>query len=135
MAIVYGDLIYIPTHGSLAEWEETNPILLAGQEGIATDGDSVHYKKVGDGVTPWNDLPWKTGPKGEPETPAPEAYEFNKIVEACCDVQIVSQENYNLFKISEVAYQSKLSSTDSSVTSSNTANMVSGWIPVEYGKY
>lgn len=65
MAIVYGDLIYLPTHGSLAEWEEANPILLEGQEGIATDGDSVHYKKVGDGVSPWNDLPWKTGPKGE----------------------------------------------------------------------
>ena len=75
------------------------------------------------------------GPKGEPGTPAPEAYEFNKIVEACCDVKTVSQENYNLFKISEVTYQSRLQDDSPNIISSNANNIVTGWIPVEYGKY
>lgn len=66
MAKIYGDLVYIPMHGTLAEWEESNPVLLEGQEGIATDGGPIYYKKVGDGVTSWNDLGWKTGPQGLP---------------------------------------------------------------------
>lgn len=66
MAKVYGELVYVPMHGTLAEWQESNPILLEGQEGIATDGGPIYYKKVGDGVTHWNDLEWKTGPQGLP---------------------------------------------------------------------
>ncbi|MBQ4153859.1 MAG: collagen-like protein [Clostridia bacterium] len=109
MAIVYGDLIYLPTHGSLAEWEETNPILLAGQEGIATDGDSVHYKKVGDGVTPWNDLPWKTGPKGEPGEPGEQGPKGDKgdkgdayILTPADKTEIASLMLENFVNVSEV---------------------------------
>ena len=38
-----------------ANWQEKNPILLKGEQGIATDLNKV---KFGDGVTAWNDLPY-----------------------------------------------------------------------------
>lgn len=42
--------------------------------------------------------------------------------------------NYNLFKISEVSYQMRLQDDAEDMVSSNTSNLVTGWIPVEYGK-
>ena len=44
-------------------------------------------------------------------------------------------ENYNLFKMSEVSYSSRLQDDVSGIIASNTQNAVTGWIPVEYGKY
>lgn len=38
-----------------ANWQEKNPVLLKGEQGIATDLNKV---KFGDGVTAWNDLPY-----------------------------------------------------------------------------
>lgn len=57
------------------------------------------------------------------------------IADACCEKKLVSKENYNLLKISEITYQSRLQNTSTEITSSNVNNIVSGWIPVEYGKY
>ena len=39
--------------GLAATWTGTNPVLLAGEEGYETD---TGFRKVGDGVTAWNDL-------------------------------------------------------------------------------
>lgn len=39
--------------GNSAEWEEINPILNAGEPGFAIDLGNF---KIGDGVTPWNEL-------------------------------------------------------------------------------
>ena len=58
-----------------------------------------------------------------------------KIIEACCDREVVSGGNYNLFKISEVTFQSRLDNTSSDIVSSNQSNLVTGWFPVKYGKY
>lgn len=44
-------------------------------------------------------------------------------------------ENYNLLKLSEVSFQSRLDNTSSEIVSSNTSNLVTGWFPVTYGKY
>lgn len=44
-------------------------------------------------------------------------------------------ENYNLLKISEVSFKSRLDNTSSEITSSTTNNFVTGWFPVTYGKY
>lgn len=44
-------------------------------------------------------------------------------------------ENYNLLKLSEVSYSSRLQDDVEGIISSNTQNVVTGWIPVEYGKY
>ena len=44
-------------------------------------------------------------------------------------------KNYNLFKISEVTYLSRLQDDVEGIILSNTSNVVSGWIPVTYGKY
>ena len=57
-----------------------------------------------------------------------------KIIDACCDKVTEGAENYNLFKISEVTYQHRLQDDAAELVSSNTSNIVSGWIPVEYGK-
>lgn len=39
--------------GSTSRWEQLNPVLGAGEPGLAVDTGLL---KIGDGVTPWNDL-------------------------------------------------------------------------------
>ena len=58
-----------------------------------------------------------------------------RLIDACCDKRLESAENYNLLKISEVTFQHRLQNDSEELVSSNTFNAVSGWIPVEYGKY
>lgn len=58
-----------------------------------------------------------------------------KIIDACCDKEIVGVHNYNLFKISEVSFSSRLDNTSTEIVSSGTNNFVTGWFPVTYGKY
>lgn len=57
------------------------------------------------------------------------------VIDACCDTELISGGNYNLFKISEVTYQSRLTDDTEGTVSSSIYNIVTGWIPVEYGKY
>ena len=45
------------------------------------------------------------------------------------------RKNYNLLKLSDVSYSSRLQNDVAGITSSTTANLVTGWIPVKYGKY
>lgn len=59
----------------------------------------------------------------------------NKIIEACCDTKYIETENYNLLKISEVSYSSRLQDADEEIVTSTAANAVTGWFPIEYGKY
>lgn len=40
-----------------ANWEATNPLLLDGELGIVTDDRNLY--KVGDGMSHWNDLPYR----------------------------------------------------------------------------
>lgn len=44
--------------GLSAEWAEVNPILAQGEPGFALDTFSL---KIGDGVSPWNALPYVAG--------------------------------------------------------------------------
>ena len=44
--------------GTAARWAEVNPILEQGEPGFVYDQNRL---KVGDGVTPWNDLPYIDG--------------------------------------------------------------------------
>ncbi len=46
-------------------WESINPVLLAGEFGVATNGSESKKVKIGDGETAWNSLSWWTGEKGE----------------------------------------------------------------------
>lgn len=39
-----------------ANWEAVNPILAQGEQAMETD---TKKEKIGDGVTPWNDLPYR----------------------------------------------------------------------------
>lgn len=41
---------------TLANWQSENPVLLEGEIGLVTDQPGLW--KWGDGVTPWNNLPW-----------------------------------------------------------------------------
>jgi len=41
--------------GKALRWEELNPVLEDGQPGFVTDENRL---KIGDGKTPWNDLPY-----------------------------------------------------------------------------
>jgi hypothetical protein len=44
--------------GTAARWAEVNPILEQGEPGFVYDENRL---KIGDGVTPWNDLPYING--------------------------------------------------------------------------
>lgn len=41
--------------GTAARWRELNPVLAAGEPGFVLDENKL---KIGDNVTPWNDLPY-----------------------------------------------------------------------------
>lgn len=53
---------YIMRHNTEATWRTYNPILLSGEIGISEytheDNTVSFLHKIGDGVTPWNDLPF-----------------------------------------------------------------------------
>jgi hypothetical protein len=55
-------LRFVLRQGTADLWAARNPILLAGEEGLETD---TRNRKIGDGVTHWNDLPYAGGPKGD----------------------------------------------------------------------
>ena len=68
---VYGNMRFLPRSDTSANWEAANPVLERGEWGAVTGVneagdllDTVQRMKVGDGVTPWNDLPWWNGPQG-----------------------------------------------------------------------
>ena len=44
--------------GTAARWAEVNPILAQGEPGFVYDANRL---KIGDGITPWNDLPYIDG--------------------------------------------------------------------------
>lgn len=50
--------------GKAIEWNDTNPVLGKGEVGLVTDAKDENWLKIGDGVTPWRDLEFKYGPKG-----------------------------------------------------------------------
>ena len=60
------NFVFQPKRKTAAEWESENPILRDGEFGVVTDGSDGEWLKVGDGVTAWNSLPYKKGPKGDP---------------------------------------------------------------------
>ena len=49
----------------LSNWEAKNPVLERGEPAIIRDGINGRWLKIGDGVTAFNDLPYKLGPKGD----------------------------------------------------------------------
>ena len=50
---------------TLENWQNSNPVLEKGEPSIVRDGVEGEWLKIGDGETPWNDLPWKKGPRGD----------------------------------------------------------------------
>lgn len=58
---VYVKARIIPIRKTKEEWEKENPILLEGEHGFVTDGKNGECEKIGDGVTPWNELGWWKG--------------------------------------------------------------------------
>ena len=54
-----------PRSDTFENWEAKNPILLSGEPGVVIDGTETEKIKFGDGDTPWNDLGWWYGPKGD----------------------------------------------------------------------
>ncbi len=58
---IYVKARYVPLAKTLAEWENENPILLAGEHGVVVDSNGSKREKIGDGVTPWNELDWWQG--------------------------------------------------------------------------
>lgn len=51
-------ITYQLRRGKKEAWERNNPILAVGEPGFVTD---KYLLKIGDGITPWNDLPYING--------------------------------------------------------------------------
>jgi hypothetical protein len=62
---IYLKSVFAYREDTLANWEEKNPVLHRGEPAIVRDGLDGKWLKIGDGVTPFKSLPWKTGPKGD----------------------------------------------------------------------
>ena len=59
---VDGDNVSITLRkGTAARWSSLNPILKNGEPGFVYDNNKI---KIGDGVTPWNSLPYINGATG-----------------------------------------------------------------------
>ena len=50
---------------TLENWIANNPVLEKGEPAVVRDGENGEWLKIGDGVTAFNNLPWKKGPKGD----------------------------------------------------------------------
>ncbi len=50
---------------TLENWMANNPVLEKGEPAVVRDGENGEWLKIGDGVTEFNRLPWKKGPKGD----------------------------------------------------------------------
>lgn len=55
---IHGDARFLPRHDTLENWQTKNPILLEAEPSYVIDGEDGKKIKFGDGVTPWNDLPY-----------------------------------------------------------------------------
>ena len=55
---IYLQTIFQVKRGKKGRWEEKNPVLRQGEPGFAYDANIL---KIGDGVTPWIDLPSISG--------------------------------------------------------------------------
>lgn len=60
---------------------------------------------------------------------------LEKVIDATCDIETVSGGNYNLLKVSEVSFSSRLQDNTAGIVASTATNIVTGWIPVRQGKY
>lgn len=58
---IFAKARFIPRRMTRALWEQQNPVLFEGEHGFVTDGKNGECEKIGDGVTPWNELGWWKG--------------------------------------------------------------------------
>ena len=50
---------------TLENWVSENPVLERGEPAVIRDGGDGEWLKIGDGITAFNDLPYKKGPRGK----------------------------------------------------------------------
>ena len=61
MATTVISTVFKLKRGTAARWAELNPVLSQGEPGFVYDTNQL---KIGDGETPWNDLPFIEGQAG-----------------------------------------------------------------------
>ena len=62
---IYANARFGLREDTLENWTANNPVLERGEPAAVRDGSESEWLKIGDGATPFNDLPWKKGPKGD----------------------------------------------------------------------
>ena len=62
---IYANARFAFREDTLENWMANNPVLEKGEPAIVRDGENGEWLKIGDGVTAFNNLPWKKGPKGD----------------------------------------------------------------------
>lgn len=62
---IYANARFGLREDTLKNWMINNPVLEKGEPAVVRDGEDGEWLKIGDGVTSFNKLPWKKGPKGD----------------------------------------------------------------------
>lgn len=62
---IYANAVFGFREDTLENWTSNNPVLRKGEPAVVRDGENGQWLKIGDGITSFNNLPWKTGPKGD----------------------------------------------------------------------
>jgi len=62
---VFDETQFLLMHGTEKEWQDANPVLGEGEEGVVIEPGKIPYSKIGDGKTPWSDLPIFHGQPGK----------------------------------------------------------------------
>lgn len=66
---IYVNARYGFREDTIENWQVENPVLEKGEPSIVRDPEEPsEWLKIGDGETPWNDLPYRKGPQGAPFT-------------------------------------------------------------------
>lgn len=114
-----------------AQGVQQTPLFAESVEWLEENGDKTKMYVLPDGYI----YGYKNGVWENTVVPFVVEERLEKTIDACCDTEIVSGGNYNLLKISEVSFSSRLQDNAEEIVSSTAANAVTGWIPVEHGKY
>lgn len=59
---IYAQTHFILRHDTASAWNAENPVLALGEPGFVSDfSDGAHMLKIGDGKSPWTELPFVAG--------------------------------------------------------------------------
>ena len=117
---------FITRRNTLAGWEADNPILACGEFGVVKDAtDRAKRLKLGDGVTPWNELEWYGGAEQSFDPESENAQSGKAVAEALQYIEIKNENikdgSINVQKLEGITYNPLTNLISGSVTNKAVA--------------